>query len=304
MSISTIEQKRIGSFWGLATGDALGAPIEFYPRDRLPEIREMTGGGKFKLPPGAWTDDTSMALCLGHSLIHNPTLDSADLLNRFWNWATKNELCSQDKAFGFGQNTLRTLMKFYKTGQLKADSTGKHSDGNGSIMRLSPVAIVHYDNIEETQRVARSQSFTTHASKKGADCCELLGMLLCNLFSGLSLSEALHSVRHHEVGKKWDPEVQDIVNGTWINKTRQDIESTGYVIHTLEAAIWSVHHTTSFEDALILAVNLGHDADTVGAVSGQLAGALYGVQAIPQRWMNTLAKRDILEDCAKGLLNH
>ena len=302
MTTLTIEQKRLGAFWGLAIGDALGAPIEFYPRDRLPEIREMTGGGKFNLPPGAWTDDTSMALCLGHSLIHNPTLDSADLLNRFWDWATKNELCSQDKAFGFGQNTLRTLMKFYKTGQLTADSTGKHSDGNGSIMRLSPVAIVHYDNIEETRRVARKQSFTTHASQKGADCCELLGMLLCHLFSGLSLSETLTSVQDHQVVKSWDPEVQDIVNGTWVQKTRQDIESTGYVIHTLEAALWSIHHTISFEDALILAVNLGHDADTVGAVSGQIAGALYGVQAIPQRWMNTLAKHEILEACAKGLV--
>ena len=303
MTIATIEEKRLGAFWGLATGDALGAPIEFYPRDRLPEIREMTGGGKFNLPPGAWTDDTSMALCLGHSLIHSPDLDAADLLNRFWNWATKNELCSQDKAFGFGQNTLRTLMKFYKTGQLTADSTGKHSDGNGSIMRLSPVAIVHHTDIEETRRVARRQSFTTHASQKGADCCEFLGMLLHHLFSGLSLSEALIAIENHEATSFWDPIVQDLVRGTWMNKTRPDIASTGYVVHTLEAALWSVYHTTSFEDALILAVNLGHDADTVGAVSGQIAGALYGVQSIPKRWLDTLAKQDLLESCAKGLLN-
>ena len=112
-------------------------------------------------------------------------------------------------------------------------------------------------------------------------------MLLCHLFSGLSLSEALKAVEHHDVVENWDPEVQDIVKCTWFNKTRPGIESTGYVIHTLEAALWSIHHTTSFEDALILAVNLGHDADTVGAVSGQIAGALYGIQAIPERWMNT-----------------
>ena len=306
MTRCTVEnklEKRLGAFWGLATGDALGAPIEFYPRDRLPAIQDMTGGGKFKLPSGAWTDDTSMALCLGHSLILHPTLNSADVLNRFWDWASKNKYCSQDKAFGFGQNTLRTLMKFHKTGQLKADSTGKRSDGNGSLMRLSPVAIVHHNNIEETRRIARKQSFTTHASTKGADCCELLGMLLCHLFSGLSLSEALKATDQHDCVESWDDEIQELVRGTWRTKTRDEISSIGYVVHTLEAALWSVHQTTSFEDALILAVNLGHDADTVGAVAGQLAGALYGVQAIPQRWIKALAKPDMLEVCAEGLVN-
>ena len=156
---------------------------------------------------------------------------------------------------------------------------------------------------EETRRVARRQSFTTHASQKGADCCEFLGMLLHHLFSGLSLSEALIAIKNHEATSFWDPIVQDLVRGTWMNKTRPDIASTGYVVHTLEVALWSVYHTTSFEDALILAVNLGHDADTVGAVSGQIAGALYGVQSIPKRWLDTLAKQDLLESCAKGLLN-
>ena len=189
--------RQLGAFWGLATGDALGAPVEFYPRDKLPVVREMISGGKFKLPVGAWTDDTSMALCLGHSLIQHPTLDPADLLNRFWDWASKHEYCSQDKAFGFGQNTLRTLMKFYRTGQLMASSTGKRSDGNGSLMRLAPVAIVHHDNIEETQRIARVQSFTTHASTKAADCCELLGMLLHHIFTGLSLPQALDVIQNH-----------------------------------------------------------------------------------------------------------
>ena len=124
-------------------------------------------------------------------------------------------------------------------------------------MRLSPVAIVHHDNIEETRRIARKQSFTTHASPKGADCCEFLGMLLCHLFSGLCLSEALREIRTHEATEYWDPVVQDLVRGTWMNKTRPDIASTGYVVHTLEAALWSVYHTTSFEEALILGSQFG-----------------------------------------------
>lgn len=302
MTDITIQHRKRGAFWGLATGDALGAPLEFYPRDVLPKVVDMIAGGKFKLPAGTWTDDTSMALCLGHSLIYAPNLDPTDLLNRFWDWASNNEYCSQDKAFGFGQNTLRTLMKFYQTGQLKADSTGKRSDGNGSLMRLAPVAITHHDNIKEARRIARRQSFATHASIKGADCCELLSMLLCQLFSGRSLLEAIQQIQSHDVVHSWDAEVQNIANQNWIGKTRDDISSRGYVIHTLEAALWCVHHTKSFEDALILAVNLGDDADTVGAVTGQIAGALYGMDAIPKRWMDALAKPDMLEVCAEGLI--
>jgi ADP-ribosyl-[dinitrogen reductase] hydrolase len=194
-------------------------------------------------------------------------------------------------------------MKFYRTGQLMAASTGKRSDGNGSLMRLAPVAIVHHDNIEETQRIARAQSFTTHASTKAADCCELLGMLLHHIFTGLSLPQALDVIQNHNAVQSWNTEVQDIASGTWQNKTREEISSIGYVVHTLEAAIWSVYHTRSFEDALILAVNLGHDADTVGAVTGQIAGALYGLDAIPKRWINTLVKPDMLAYCAEGLIN-
>ena len=302
MTTTGLDSKRLAAFWGLAIGDALGAPLEFYPRDTLPEVRDMISGGKFKLPAGTWTDDTSMALCLGHSLLHDSTLNSADLLNRFWDWASKNEYCSQDKAFGFGQNTIRTLMKFYKTGQLKADSTGKRSDGNGSLMRLSPVAIVHWNNIEETRRIARRQSLTTHASVKGADCCELLGMLLCHVFSGMTLSEALHTICSHDAIHSWDTEVLDLARGTWKNKSRDDISSRGYVVHTLEAALWCIHHTSSFEEALILAVNLGDDADTVGAVTGQLAGAMYGMESIPKRWKEQLVKPEMIDHCATELI--
>ena len=302
MTTITTNSRKRGSFWGLATGDALGAPLEFYPRDAVPKVVDMIAGGKFKLPAGTWTDDTSMALCLGHSLIYAPNLDSTDVLNRFWDWASNHEYCSQDKAFGFGQNTLRTLMKFYRTGQLKADSTGKRSDGNGSLMRLSPVAIAHHDNIKETRRIARRQSFTTHASEKAADCCELLGMLLCHIFGGYSLPDSLLLIQEQNVVPSWDAEVQDIANQTWIEKNRDEISSRGYVVHTLEAALWCVHHTDSFEDALILAVNLGDDADTVGAVTGQIAGALYGIDAIPRRWLDALANPDMIEVCAEGLI--
>jgi len=295
-----LQDRLEGAFWGLATGDALGAPMEFYPRDRLAEVREMLPGGKFQLPAGAWTDDTSMMLCLAHSLIQDRNLDSADLLSRFWGWANNNEHCSVDKAFGFGQNTLRSLTRYHRTGQVVASSNGKVSDGNGTIMRFAPVAIVHNQNLDTLRRIATTQSFTTHASGKAADACELLGILLFHLFQEQTLEESLHALEPY--AEYWAEEIADIACGTWQQKTRDQISSRGYVVHTLEAAIWSVYTTNSFEEALIKAVNLGDDADTVGAVTGQIAGALYGIAAIPTRWKDALVKSDHLQQTMQSLL--
>ena len=167
MTIATIEEKDVP--FGDLPPVMPWAHQSFYPETACPRF-EMTGGGKFNLPPGAWTDDTSMALCLGHSLIHSPDLDAADLLNRFWNWATKIELCSQDKAFGFGQNTLRTLMSLQNWSKLTADSTGN------ILMAMVPSCdslLLRSFIIQILKNTTRRTpaSFTTHASK-GADCCE------------------------------------------------------------------------------------------------------------------------------------
>ena len=129
------EERRAGCFWGLATGDALGAPVEFMFRDRFPEVREMIGGGKFNLPAGAWTDDTAMALCLAQSLCYDPTLDSQDLLTRFVRWAYHNENTSTGRAIGCGQNTLKSLFDFYKNGTLEAKIQCHQSDGKFSRCR-------------------------------------------------------------------------------------------------------------------------------------------------------------------------
>ena len=293
-----MQDRLSGCFWGLVVGDALGAPIEFYPRDRHTEVRDMISGGKFNLPVGGWTDDTSMALCLAHSLIKDRNLDSADLLNRFWGWASKNEHCSGSRAIGFGQNTLRSLSRFNRTGQLVASSNGRSSDGNGTIMRLAPLPIVHNDNLNALRQLARTQSYTTHASEKAADCCELLSIILHQIFQGVPFKESYRAAQN----TAWNPEVIALSNGDWAQKNRDEISSEGYVVHTLEAALWSIHTTHSFEEALIKAVNLGHDADTVGAVTGQIAGALYGVQNIPARWKDALVKSDHLENTLTSLL--
>ena len=154
----------LGSFVGLAIGDALGAPVEFCRRDTFEPVTGMRAGGYFKLPVGAWTDDTAMALCLAESLVEYPQLDLKDLLDRFCLWASKGANTSTGVCVGIGQNTLRVLGNYHRTGELLAPETRQKSDGNGAIMRLAPVAARHWRAPLEAKRIAAQQSRATHYS--------------------------------------------------------------------------------------------------------------------------------------------
>ncbi len=290
-------EKCHGAFWGLPIGDALGAPVEFARRGSFQPVTDMLSGGYFNLPAGAWTDDTAMAICLAESLLATPLLDPSDLMSRFRGWIEHAENTSTDKTIGVGQNTLRVLCHHIRTGEVFAPETRQKSDGNGAIMRLSPVACLHWQNPEEARRIARLQSLVTHYSEKSAAACELLAVLLCKLIAGTAWNEAIKI----QPCSNWPEEVQEIARGTWREKTEPEIQSTGYVIHTLEAALWSVENSSSFSEAVLNAVNLGDDADSVAAVAGQLAGARYGLSEIPSRWLSMLAKKEKLDSIANRL---
>lgn len=297
MTFATRLEKLTGSLLGLSVGDALGAPVEFKERGSFPEVREMQAGGYFRLPAGAWTDDTAMALCLADSLLSQPEFDEKDLLDRLLRWIDDNENTSTGRCIGVGQNTMAVLGNYRRTGSLTAPIVKGRSDGNGALMRLAPVACLHWTDRAVARSVARRQSFSTHASELSAAACEVQALLLCGLISGQTWEGALNQVAQ----ETWPAEIAAIIDGGWRAKSRDDISSTGYVIHTLEAAIWAVGSTHTFEDALIAAVNLGHDADTVGAVAGQLAGARYGSREIPARWLECLFHRDQIADIANQL---
>jgi len=287
-----IRSRALGAFVGLAVGDALGAPVEFKVRDTFPEISEMLTGGYFNLPAGAWTDDTAMALCLADSLNFSPDFDAEDLLDRFIRWIDLHENTSIGKCIGVGQNTLTVLGNYRRTKQIIAPFIKGRSDGNGALMRVAPVAVRHFDNIAKARAIAAKQSRTTHSSVLSEQICIAMMDILIGLISGISWSEAIGQITSHKVAA----EIDLIFQGSWKHKDRDNISSSGYVVDTFEAALWAVETTSTFENALIVAVNLGHDADTVGAVAGQLAGARYGYDAIPNRWLNCLIKRDEIID--------
>jgi ADP-ribosyl-[dinitrogen reductase] hydrolase len=293
-----IDDRAYGAMLGLAVGDAVGVPLEFSKRDSLPPVSEMIGGGPFGLEPGEWTDDTSMALCIMDSLIALRSFNGIDILNRFVRWFEDGENSVNGRCFDIGITTRASLDRFVRLGT--PAGRGPHNEkhaGNGSLMRLAPIAIFAASDLGEAARLAHQQSMLTHANNLAANACEFFATLLVEAMRGLDKETVLRS-------RFWfgHPAINGIAAGNWVGKTRDEISSSGYVVSTLEAAMWCVHRTSSFEDAIVLAVNLGDDSDTVGAVTGQLAGALYGRAGIPERSLTQLAKRPELDSRIGQLL--
>ena len=283
-----------GALLGLAVGDALGTTLEFSTRDSLPHHIEMTGGGPFRLAPGQWTDDTAMALALADSLVAAPGFDPNDLMTRFVAWWRDGTYSCTSRCFDIGITTRQALARFERTGEPFAGSADPDTAGNGSLMRLAPAALVALDDAREADRIARDQGRTTHGAVQAIEACAYFVQVLRGAIRG-----EVNSLT--PITWRGDAAVDAIARGSWRGKTRDQIRASGYVIYTLEAALWAVGTTDSFEAALVAAVNLGEDADTVGAVTGQLAGALYGASAIPPRWLEPLAWRDRIAALADEL---
>ena len=296
--LGIIERAR-GAMLGLAVGDALGATLEFGPRIASVKDyhREMTGGGPHGLQPGQWTDDTAMALALSKSLLTCQSFDPNDVMDRFVAWYRRGEYSCTGDCFDIGNTTRQALERFERTGEPFAGSMHEDTAGNGSLMRLAPVALFGLDDEAEAVRVAREQSRLTHAAPVCMDACDYFVRLLRLTILGEEDPIKLALV-------KWSghPEVQRAKAAYWNGLRRKDIRSTGYVVDTLEAALWAVAGSGSFEQAVVLACNLGGDSDTIGAVAGALAGAKWGERAIPKRWLEPLARRHEIGAVALSLV--
>ncbi|HZQ96719.1 MAG TPA: ADP-ribosylglycohydrolase family protein [Candidatus Sulfotelmatobacter sp.] len=294
-----------GSLLGLATGDALGTTVEFERPGTFDPVTGMTGGGVFGLKAGEWTDDTSMALCLADSLVECRGFNPTDQLERYVRWYKTGYLSSNGRCFDIGTTVQAALARFQRTHDAYCGSTDKMSAGNGSLMRLCPVPLVWWQRPEQAIEFSGDSSRTTHGARTAVDACRYFGALLVGALSGVE-KQVLLSAQYSPVENYWakhplTPEIEEVASGSF--KTRQPpaIESTGYVVKTLEAALWAFHGTSTFEDGCLRAVNLGGDADTCGAVYGQLAGAFYGERGIPQRWRKLLAHRALIESLAEKL---
>jgi ADP-ribosyl-[dinitrogen reductase] hydrolase len=294
---ATEHDRALGAFIGLAVGDAIGTTVEFKPRGSFTPLTDMIGGGPFNLQPGQWTDDTSMALCLADSLLAHPDFDARDLMSRFANWMNFGSNSATGTCFDIGSATSQAIHRFLDSGDPIAGSIDARLAGNGSIMRLAPVALRWWRNPAVAETIARQQSQTTHGATEAVDGCALLIRILCRAITGDGIASL------HNDDPTWAPAIRAIGQGTYRDKSEPDIRSSGYVVHTLQAACWAVHHGQDFQTAVLAAANLGDDADTVAAVTGQIAGALWGFTAIPHHWRNRLHDRSHLIALGKSLVD-
>ncbi len=301
-----LQERYQGCLLGLAAGDALGTTLEFNSPGSFEPIVDMVGGGPFELPPGAWTDDTSMALCLAESLIACEGFDPEDQMKRYLRWFREGHWSSTGKCFDIGNTVLGALLRFEMMGDPFCGSEDPKKAGNGSIMRLAPVPMAFAGNPEEAIALAGESSRTTHGARETVDACRYLAGLIVGALEGRPKEELL-SARFCPVEGLWEKKplaqkIDAIAAGSFKEKEPPEIRGTGYSVESLEAALWAFFRSDSFQDGALLAVNLGDDADTTGAVYGQLAGAFYGVSGIPSEWREKIVMREQVEVLATGLL--
>jgi ADP-ribosyl-[dinitrogen reductase] hydrolase len=293
-----IQQYR-GCLLGLAVGDAVGTTLEFKAPGSFKPIHDMVGGGPFRLKPGQWTDDTSMALCLATSLLEKNGFDPKDQMDRYCRWWKEGYLSSNGRCFDIGNTVGEALNRYQQAGDPMAGSTNAYSAGNGSIMRLAPVPMFYYPDLAAALRYSAESSRTTHGAAECIDACRLLAGIICRALSGASKEDILFGEADSFTG---EPKIKLIAQGEYRNKSNSKIRGTGYVAESLEAALWCFDQTDTFESAILKAANLGDDADTTAAICGQVAGAFYGESGIPGKWLKKLAMREEISTLADRLL--
>ena len=300
-----------GTLIGLAVGDALGAAVEFRSPGSFVPVTGYRDGGPHGLAAGEWTDDTSMALALADS-IATAGWDLSDQADRYVQWWKTGKYSVNGRCFDIGITTRSALGNY--VAKKDAHASGDRSDrasGNGSIMRLAPVPI-HFANyypqkIEELSRLAEESSLPTHASEQCLSACRYLATLLAALIHGEDRDEILspdwQPLKLLNDIRPLHPLIQEIAQGSFRQKQPPTIKGSGWVVKSLEASLWAFHNAESFENAVLKAVNLGDDADTTGAICGQLAGAFWGESGISESLRSGLARMDMLENALAGILS-
>jgi ADP-ribosyl-[dinitrogen reductase] hydrolase len=297
--ISDVEalDKAKGLLMGLAVGDAVGTTLEFQARDSS-HIYDMVGGGPFNLKAGEWTDDTSMALCLAETYIEKNCCDMDFFRQKLISWYKTGHNSSNGVCFDIGNTTRYALEQVIKHGPDWLGNNSPETAGNAALIRHAPVAIFRRESFIDGWRDASIQSMSTHCAPESIDCCQYINVILHYLLNGFGKDEAFSP---HKI--PFLVRVLIINAGEYKEKHRDQIRSSGYVIDTLEAALWAVWHTDNFKDAILLAANLADDADSVAATAGQLAGALYGLSGIPAEWVDKIVDKDRILSMAEELFH-
>ncbi len=300
---------------GAAAGDALGVPVEFISREELTKfpVTGMQGYGVHNQPIGTWSDDTSLALALMDSIVYRQAVDYHDIMDKFSEWLLCGAYTATEEVFDVGGATDRAIMN-YGSGMnpLECGGMSEYENGNGSLMRILPVAYYLKKQsgilVEEQMDIVHNISSLTHRHPISLIGCGIYVNVALKLLSGsLPLKEGIiqgmEEAFQYYISKKWvDISAYDRLKDikSFAALPEDEIRSSGYIVDTLEAAVWCLTNTCSFRECTLKAVNLGDDTDTVGAVAGGLAGIYYGADNIPQEWLAAILKRDYIENlCAE-----
>ena len=294
-----------GSLIGLAAGDALGAAVEFQRPGTFEPVTDFRSGGPHRLEAGTWTDDTSLALCLAESLIERHGFDTRDQLDRYLSWFRSGHLSATGHCFDIGRTTISALHHYQRTGDPASGQATEDSAGNGSLMRVAPVPLAFYRDPVKAVELSGKSSTTTHALPVCVDACRYYGALIVGAMQGVAKDELL-APRFSPVPGYWEqhplePRIDEVARGSFREREPPEIVGRGYVVKSLEAALWAFAKSSSFEEGCLRAVNLGNDSDTTGAIYGGLAGAYYGIDGIPERWRRGLVQSDLVEKFADGI---
>lgn len=292
---------------GHAVGDAMGVPTEFLIRERLQKkpVTKMIGRGQHDVPAGSWSDDTSMAIATIDSFIKKGVFDYEDILTNFYYWLRDGAFTPNGENFDAGRTCIRAIINFSKGYEpLKSGLTDTYSNGNGSLMRVYPVALyAHTKKLNEKEIVSLTNDLSslTHAHEISKLGCYIYVRYMLYLLSGLDKSEAYKKIKELDYSYYSSDALEKysrILNSDIDKYDLDEISSSGYVVDTLEATLWVLLNHSNYEYTILEAINLGNDTDTIAAIAGSLAGIIYGIKSIPKEWLNTLIKRDYLEELA------
>lgn len=321
------------SILSFAIGDAMGVPVEFCMREKLLKnpVKKMIGYGSHDVPEGCWSDDTSMVLATMDSIIETGEINYNNIADRFCDWINDAKYTSTDElldlgittknallkywseknpyigAFGIGRTTLASMNKYNKT---KTDATkcggiSVNDNGNGSLMRILPIALyIYYKNISEENiyEIVKNVSSITHGHEISIMGCLIYVHFILYLLKGLSKTESYDKITKLDYSKYFSNDTitlySRILDKEIPNLYSDDISSSGYVLHTLEAVLWVTLKSNNFKESIISSINLGQDTDTIGALVGGISGLLYDFESIPSSWLKDLKKRDYIEKIA------
>ena len=296
---------------GHAIGDAMGVPVEFCIREKLlaHPVTKMLGYGSHDVPAGTWSDDTSMELATIDSIVNKEgKIDCNDIMLNFYYWLKEAKYTPYNEVFDAGRTCIQSIINFSKGYDiLDCGQKDEYSNGNGSLMRILPIAYYcYYNDLKdvETFEIVKNVSSLTHAHEISILGCYIYVNYVINLLKGKDKVESYNLIKSIDYSMFIEESLEAykrILKGNIKEYSLDKIKSTGYVVDTLEAAFWVLFNANNFKETIIGAINLGNDTDTIAAIAGSMAGIIYGYDSFPQEWLEKLAKRDYIEDLCEKL---